>query len=322
MVVGIIGATGLVGQTLVSILSDSPLPITLRFLTASSRSIGKRIRFRESYQIVENTKESSVSSPCDVVFIASSAAVSRKWRSVLLQHHRWVIDLSSAYRMDPAIPLPVPDIDSEVITQTNRWISNPNCSTIQLVKSLFPLYRHWGLHKVVVSTYQSVSGMGQAGIDRLTREEQGLPSDQLIPLHRNVNPWIGDITDLTNSEEEMKIIEETRKILAFSTLSIFPTAVRVPVPISHCESVYIETEKHFHLDAVKEMWQHTQGIVVSESPVLPTQTVGTNDVMISRIRSLSPCTLQYWVTADNIRVGSAWNAYQILQSLVEKGFLS
>lgn len=217
---------------------------------------------------MENTKESSVSSPCDVVFIASSAAVSRKWRSVLLQHHRWVIDLSSAYRMDPAIPLPVPDIDSEVITQTNRWISNPNCSTIQLVKSLFPLYRHWGLHKVVVSTYQSVSGMGQAGIDRLTREEQGLPSDQLIPLHRNVNPWIGDITDLTNSEEEMKIIEETRKILAFSTLSIFPTAVRVPVPISHCESVYIETEKTLSFGCCKrDVAAHTgySGVRVSGS---------------------------------------------------------
>lgn len=322
MVVGIIGATGLVGQTLVSILSDSPLPIILRFLTASSRSIDKRIRFRESYLIVEDTKESSVGSPCDVVFIASSAVVSRRWRSVLLQHHRWIIDLSSAYRMDPTIPLPVPDIDSEVITQTTRWISNPNCSTIQLVKSLFPVYHHWGLLKVVVSTYQSVSGMGQAGIDRLIREEQGLSPDQVIPLHRNVNPWIGDVTDHPNSEEELKIVEETRKILDTPTLSIFPTAVRVPVPISHCESVYIETEKHFHLDAVKEMWQHTPGIVVSESPVFPMQTAGTNDTMISRIRSLSPCTLQYWLTADNIRVGSAWNAYQILQSLVEKGFLS
>lgn len=322
MVVGMIGATGLVGQTLVSILSDSPFPITLRFVTASQRSVGKRIRFRESVRIVEDTKESSVGTPCDVVFIASSSGVSLQWHTFLKQHHRFIIDLSSAFRMDPAVPLPVPDIDSEVITQSNQWISNPNCSTIQLVKALSPVHRHWGLCKVVVSTYQSVSGMGQDGIDRLYKEEQGLPTDQPVPLHRNVNPWIGENTNHPISEEECKIIEETRKILVDPTLSVYPTAVRVPVPTSHCESVYMETEKGFCLDFVKEIWEHTQGIVVSETPALPKHTAGSNVVMISRIRSMSPKTLQCWLTADNIRVGSAWNAYQILESLVEKGFVS
>lgn len=322
MVVGIVGATGLVGQTLVSILSDSPLPISLRFATASQRSVGKRIRFRESVQIVEDTTETSVCAPCDVVFIASSSEVSRQWRSFLQQHHRFIIDLSSAFRMDPAVPLPVPDIDSDFITQSNQWISNPNCSTIQLVKALSPVHRHWGLRKVVVSTYQSVSGMGQAGIDRLSQEEQGLPTDQPVPLHRNVNPWIGENTNNPISEEECKIIEETRKILAVPKLPIYPTAVRVPVPTSHCESVYMETEKGFRLDFVRELWHHTKGIVVSETPALPKHTTGTNHVMISRIRSVSPNTLQCWLTADNIRVGSAWNAYQILECLAEKGFVS
>ena len=319
MVVGIIGATGLVGQTLVSILSDSLLPIELRFLTASQRSVGKKIPFRNTIFTIEDTTEDSLSNPCDVVFITSSSDVSHHWQSFLLKKHRWVIDLSSAFRLDHSVPLLVPDVNANAITRESGWISNPNCSTIQLVKTLFPIHRLWGVRKVIVSTYQSVSGMGQNGIDRLSQEEKGLPAQNAVPLHHTVCPWIGNGSHERMSEEESKMIQETRKILENPILPVYPTAVRVPVPISHCESVYLETDREFRLDSVRELWRHTPGIVLSESPGLPSQAAGTNDVLISRIRSLSPNTLQCWVVADNIRVGSAWNAYQILECLAEKG---
>lgn len=322
MVVGVVGATGLVGQTLISVLSDSVLPIELKFLTASSSSIGKIIPFRGKPHSVEETSISTLTQSCDVVFLAVSTEIAKKWRSYLLKHHRWIIDLSSAYRMNSSIPLLVPEVNAEILRQDNGWISNPNCSTIQLVKILFPIHQQWGLQKVIVSTYQSVSGMGHAGLVRLNQEEKGQFAQKVAPLHRNVIPWIGEFSDENISEEETKMIGETRKILQIPDLPIYPTAVRVPVPISHSESIYIETNQPFDLDSTKKLWRKKPGLQVSEIPIQPKDVVGSNQVYISRIRSFSSNTLLCWGVADNIRVGSAWNAFQILELLAERGLVS
>jgi aspartate-semialdehyde dehydrogenase len=318
MRIGIVGATGLTGRTLLKILDQLPVAIDLVFLSASPESEGKELNFRGRSYVVVPTDMNCLRQELDLVLMTCSTELSLEWAPLFSEKARWVIDLSSAFRMDAKVPLVVPGINDDMLSNAEGLIANPNCSTIQLVRACDPILQKFGLKKIIISTYQSISGMGQSGIDRLHKEEDGLLFPADLPLHRNVIPWIGPRTKHDNCDEEEKIIEETRKILAAPDLEIFPTTVRVPVTISHGESVYLETEKEFDISEVVSIWKQVDDLKYVDDIICPVHAVGSNEVWINRARSSAPKVLQFWSVADNLRVGSAWNACRIITILNER----
>ncbi len=318
MRIGIVGATGLTGRTLLDILEKAPESIEIAYLGASSASAGQKIPFKGNSMEIVDTDQHTLAQPVDIVFMACSTELSMEWMPKALEHCSWVIDFSSAFRMKQEVPLVVPEINGDVLENYQGLIANPNCSTIQLAKACQPIARQYGLQKVIVSTYQSVSGMGQKGIDRLHREEEGMLFAEELPLHHNVVPWIGPITRDDYCDEEQKIIEEMQKILRIPGLPVYPTTVRVPVPICHGESVYLETERSVNMDEVIALWKQTDGLRYTHEIACPVHMAHQNEVLIGHARSPEGNILQFWSVADNLRVGSAWNAYQILKILDKK----
>jgi aspartate-semialdehyde dehydrogenase len=311
-------------------LATGSLPVTTCLAVASERSVGKTTPWRDQVLSVISVGEALEAAP-DIVLFSAGGDASRKYAQLFAQKGCTVIDNSSAWRKDPEIPLVVPEVNGSIIQSYNRIIANPNCSTIQLVVVLKPLDEAFGLRRVVISTYQSVSGSGIKGIAQLMGEREGQTTDPCYPhpIDLNVIPHGGDFLPNGTTTEEEKLLFETRKILQLPELKLTATVVRVPVVFSHSESVNIEFENEVSSQEVREVLGKAPGIILRDQPQaniypMPLDTYGRDEVFVGRIRadaSLSNA-IDLWITADNVRKGAATNAVQIAELMVRRNIIS
>ena len=321
----IVGATGLVGRTAIQVLEEKNLPITEYVFFASSKSAGKKIKFLGKEYIVQELKEDSFDQGFDFAIFSAGGGTSKKFSPIAASKGYIVIDNSSAFRMDDSVPLVVPEVNAKDIEWNNGIIANPNCSTIQAVVPLKPLDDKYIIKRIVYSTYQAVSGAGKKGVDDLNNTLQGLPHAKFPhPIANNCLPHIDVFEDNGYTKEEIKMINETRKILGKPDLKITATTVRVPVLNSHSESINVEFEKDFDLDELKNLLKNSPGIILEDDVAnnvypLATNASGHDDVFVGRIRRdfSVPSGINMWVVADNIRKGAASNAIQILEKLMD-----
>lgn len=323
MKVAVVGATGLVGREMLAVLEEFNFPVSVLVPTASLRSVGKQVQFQgKSWEIV-STKDAIASKP-DIALFSAGGAASKELAPLFVEAGATVIDNSSAWRMDPDVPLVVPEVNMESIGQS-KLIANPNCSTIQLVVALAPLHRHFGIERLVISTYQSVTGTGKDALQQLMDEREGREVRRVYPhpIDLNVLPHCDVFLEDDYTREEIKLVNETRKILGDQTIRITATAVRVPVIGGHSEAVNIELKRDFDIREIKEMMASTPGIVIRDVPgdnIYPTPAYahGRNEVFVGRIRrdASHPRALNMWIVADNLRKGAATNAVQIAEKLI------
>ena len=329
MKVAVVGATGMVGQVMLKVLEERNLPITELIPVASERSVGKKIKFKDKEFTIVSMNDAIAVKPEIAIFSAgggTSLEVAPKFAEV----GTVVIDNSSAWRMDPTKKLVVPEINANVLTKEDKIIANPNCSTIQLVMVLHPLNQKYDIKRVVVSTYQSVTGTGKAAVDQLNSEIKGENPEKVYPyqIFKNALPHCDVFADDDYTKEEIKLMKEPKKILGDDTFNLTATAVRVPVQGGHSESVNIEFENEFDLDEVRKILSETPGVVLQDNVKnneypMPLYSEGKDDVFVGRIRrDLSqPKTLNLWIVADNLRKGAATNAVQIAEYLVENNLV-
>jgi len=314
---------------MIEILEERRVPITELIPVASDKSTGKGILFQKHSQTVRTIQEAIASRP-DFALFSAGASVSLQWAPQFAAIGCTVIDNSSAWRMDANVPLVVPEVNMHVVTPAHRIIANPNCSTIQMVMALCPLHRRYGINRVVVSTYQSVSGSGQKGIDQL-RYERGetttFPPAPAYPhpIDLNLIPQIDSFLENGYTKEEMKMVNETRKILEEDTIAISPTTVRVPVTGGHSESINVSFHQPIDMGEIDALLRQFSGIVVETLPhyPMPINCTGNDEVFVGRVRldPSAPNTINMWVAADNLRKGAATNAVQILIMLRELSHL-
>jgi len=330
MKLAIVGVTGLVGNTLLKVLEERDFPFDALLLVASGASVGKSISFAgEAYKIV--SIEKAVAEKPDLAIFSAGAAVSLTWAPQFAAMGTIVIDNSSAWRMRSEHKLIVPEVNAHLLRIDDRIIASPNCSTIQLVMALAPLHQQYQLKRVVASTYQSVTGSGKAAVDQLMEERARVVKPQkayLYPIDINLIPHIGTFLANGYTQEEMKIVNETRKILEDEAIAITATAVRVPVVGGHSIAVNAEFEREFELTEIVQWLQKAPGIIVENDFTqnqypMPFYTRSKDEVFIGRIRrdESQPCTLNLWVVADNLKKGAATNALQIAEYLYEYGLL-
>lgn len=330
MKVAVVGATGMVGQVMLKILAERNFPVTELIPVASEKSVGKRIEYRGQEFAVVSMQDAVDAKPQIAIFSAGGEA-SLEWAPKFAENGTVVIDNSSAWRMDPEKKLVVPEINADVLTSNDLIIANPNCSTIQLVMVLHPLNQRYNVKRVVVSTYQSVTGTGKDAVDQLNAEIKGEKNDVKVypyEIFKNALPQCDAFSDDDYTKEELKLTREPKKILNDDTFSITATAVRVPVQGGHSESVNIEFENEFDLDEVRKILSETAGVVVLDDVnksvyPMPLYTEGKDEVFVGRIRrDLSqPKTLNCWIVADNLRKGAATNAIQIAEYLIQKNLV-
>ena len=323
MKLAIIGATGLVGNEILNVLDERNFQFDKLFLVASEKSKNKKILFRNKYYRVIGIREAIELFPNIAIFSAGKA-VSLTYAPQFAEKGTTVIDNSSAWRMDPKCPLIVPEINASLLKQADKIIANPNCSTIQLALILAPLHAEYTIDRIVVSTYQSVTGSGKKAITQLMNERKKKEGEKIYP-HRidlNVLPHIGDFTKNGYTKEEMKIIDETKRILADDTIKITATAVRVPVIGGHSESVNVTFKKKIHMEKIKKILSHTRGVILRDDIQnlkypMPIDVHKRNEVFVGRIRRDKTHTsaLNMWIVADNLRKGAATNAVQIMELL-------
>lgn len=330
--VGVVGASGAVGREIVKILHARSFPIEKLTLLASARSLGKTVEFGRRDHAVDELKESSFKE-LDLALFSAGAAVSREYAPLAAEAGCVVIDNSSAWRSDPDIPLVVPEVNPDDLAYYERRgiIANPNCSTIQLVVVLHPLAEMAGLERVVVTTFQSVSGAGQKGIDELSNQVRALFSGQQLEVavhpHQiafNCLPQIGPFREDGYTEEEWKLVAESQRILGLPGLEVSPTAVRVPVFSGHSESISVETIEPLSVEEAQELLARAPGVKLLDDPAagaypMPYHATGKDEVFVGRIRKdpFRDNILNMWITADNMRKGAALNAVQIAELLVE-----
>jgi aspartate-semialdehyde dehydrogenase len=335
--VAVVGATGAVGQKIVETLEKRDFPVGELRLLASARSVGQELTFKgQTYKVEEARPEAFEG--MDIALFSAGGAVSERLAPEAVDRGCVVIDNTSAFRMEPDVPLVVPEVNPHMISQHRGIIANPNCSTIQMVVALKPLYDAYGIDRIIVSTYQAVSGAGQKGIDDLMAQTKAIvngeqPTPKYLPVgslpkkHQqafNVIPQIDVFTENGFTKEEMKMVNETRKIFGDPEIQITPTAVRVPVLYGHSESVYIETKRSFDLDEVRGLLEQAPGVKVidnldeQEYP-MPVTTADRLDVYVGRIRRdlFHPRGLNLWIVSDNVLKGAAWNAVQIAEYMVK-----
>ncbi len=330
MKLAVVGVTGLVGGEVLAVLEELDVAVTELIPVASTRSVGKEITFKnQKYQVV--SAETALEMKPEAAIFSAGSDISLELAPSFAERGCYVIDNSSAWRMDPEKQLIVPEINGNGLKRDDMIIANPNCSTIQMVLALDPLHRAFGLKRVVVSTYQSVTGTGKAAVDQLEDERKGMDSDRMVyphPIDMNVLPHIDVFQENGYTKEEMKMINETHKILEDDSISITATAVRLPVIGGHSESINAEFHKPFSVDEVVELFQLTKGLEVMDDTAnnvypMPLHAKGKNEVFVGRIRmdGSHPNTVNLWVVADNLRKGAATNAVQIVEKLSEKGFI-
>lgn len=328
MKVAVVGATGLVGSMMLKVLEERNFPVTQLLPVASARSWGKKVSFGGKQWTVISADEAIAQKPALALFSAGGT-VSGELAPKFAATGCYVVDNSSFWRMDPDKPLVVPEINAHVLTPDDHIIANPNCSTIQMVLPLTPLHRKYGIKRIVVSTYQSVTGAGQRGIEQLEAERAGGNGTKFPhPIDMNILPHIDSFLPDGYTKEEMKMVNETRKILEDESIAVSATTVRVPVKGGHSESVNIEFRRPFDLEVARSLMAAMPGVVIQDDPAnnvypMPVNAWGKDDVFVGRIRR-DPSVengMNLWCVSDNIRKGAATNAVQIAQYLLEKGWI-
>ena len=326
--VAVVGATGMVGNKFLEVLTERKLPVENYYLFASKKSAGKEINFMEKKHTVIELNDANVEKlkgKLDFALFSAGGSVSAEFAPKFVKIGAVVLDNSSQWRMDDNVPLVVPEVNPEDIKKHNGIIANPNCSTIQLVMILNPLHRKYGLKRVVVSTYQSVTGTGKAAVDQLNQEIKGEDCEKVYPyqIFKNALPHCDVFADDDYTKEELKLMTEPKKILGDNSFEITATAVRVPVQGGHSESVNIEFNEDFDIEEVKQILSNTPGVIVEDDVAnkkypMPFYSEGKDEVFVGRIRrdNSQPKTLNCWIVADNLRKGAATNAVQIAEYLV------
>ena len=329
MKLAVVGATGMVGEVMLRVLEEREFPVEELLLVASERSVGKKLWFRERELTVIGLEDAVEARP-DIALFSAGGNTSLEWAPRFAAVGTTVIDNSSAWRMDPDKKLVVPEINASGLGPEDKIIANPNCSTIQLVMVLAPLHREYGMKRVVVSTYQSVSGTGVQAVKQLEAEMKGVEGEKAYPhpIHRNALPHCDVFLDNGYTKEEVKLAREPQKILDDRTFSVTATAVRIPTAGGHSESVNVEFHRDFDLDRVRELLRETSGVVLQDSPSenlypMPVTAHGRDEVFVGRIRrdESQAKSLHLWIVADNLRKGAATNAVQIAEYLLENGLV-
>ena len=330
MKIAVIGATGLVGRVILRVLEESKLFSNVTILAvASERSAGKKLTFRGEEHEVCGLRDALLAEP-DIAIFSAGADISREWAPEFADKQTYVIDNSSAWRQEAHIPLVVPEINSFTIEKSTPIIANPNCSTIQMVLALAPLHRKYGIKRIVVSTYQSVTGSGAAAVKQLKNERKGIDGRKAYPhtIDLNLFPHGGNFLENGYTTEEQKLADETRKILDDQSIQITATVVRVPVYGGHSESVNVEFKKDYDINELRELLAETPGITIQDDIAeniypMPLFAEGKDDVFVGRIRRDESCAnaLNMWIVSDNLRKGAATNAVQIAEHLVKNKIL-
>jgi aspartate-semialdehyde dehydrogenase len=324
MKVAVVGATGMVGSVMLQVLAEQKFPFTELLMVASENSVGKKLTFQDKEYAVMSL-QTAVDARPDIAIFSAGGDTSLEWAPRFAAVGTVVIDNSSAWRMDPTKKLVVPEINGQQLTKEDLIIANPNCSTIQLVLTLAPLHQRYGVKRVVVSTYQSITGTGVKAVQQLENERNGISAEMAYkyPIDKNCIPQCDVFTENGYTKEEMKLTNETKKILDPKIL-VTATAVRVPVVGGHSEAVNIEFEQDFDLTEVKSILSNTPGIVVQDNLAafeypMPRFAEGKDAVFVGRIRrdESQPNTLNLWIVADNLRKGAATNAVQIAQIVAQ-----
>ena len=328
MKVAVVGATGLVGGVMLKVLEERGFPVRELLPVASARSVGATVHFRGK-QVPVIDMEDAVAARPDIALFSAGGGTSLEWAPRFAEAGCTVIDNSSAWRMDPNVPLVVPEINADALAGHQRIIANPNCSTIQLVMALAPLHRAYGVQRVVVSTYQAVSGTGMKAVQQLEDERQGVLGDKAYPhpIDRNVIPACDAFSEDGYTKEELKLANETRKILD-PVIRVTATAVRVPVTGGHSEAVNVEFDKEYDLAEVRNLIAEAPGVELMDDPSsnsypMPILAHDRDAVLVGRLRRdlTQERTLNLWIVADNLRKGAATNAVQIAEVLVERGLV-
>lgn len=330
MKIAVVGATGLVGTVMLKVLEERNFPVTELIPVATEKSVGREITFKGKDYRVVSMRDAIAKKPAIALFSAGGGT-SLEWAPAFADVGTTVIDNSSAWRMDPEKKLVVPEINAAALTEQDKIIANPNCSTIQMVMALAPLHAKYKIKRVVVSTYQSVTGTGAKALRQLQEESVGkelFDKAYHYPIHQNVIPHCDVFIDNGYTKEEMKLVNETRKILNDYSIGVTATAVRVPVKGGHSEAVNVEFEKEFELDDIRELLTSTPGVIYYDNIAkniypMPLFAEGKDEVFVGRLRrdESQPRTLNLWIVADNLRKGAATNAVQIAEYLVSKGLL-
>ncbi len=329
MRVAVVGATGMVGGVMLRVLEERSFPLEMLIPVASERSAGKTIKYA-GQSVVVVTLDEAVSLKPDLALFSAGGETSLQWAKKFTDAGTVVIDNSSAWRMDPEIPLIVPEVNGRSLKSGHRLIANPNCSTIQMVLALSPLHREYGIRRLVISTYQSVTGTGIKAVRQLENERQGISGEKAYHyvIDKNCIPQCDAFTPNGYTKEEMKLVNETRKILSDDSIGITATAVRVPVAGGHSESVNIEFRKDFDLDRVKNLLSQTPGVIVHDDPAnnqypMPAMSENRDEVFVGRIRrdDSAENALNMWIVADNLRKGAATNTIQIAEYMLKEGLI-
>lgn len=329
MKVAVVGATGLVGTQMIHVLEERNFPVTEFIPVASEKSVGKKVTFKGKEYAVVGMQDAVNMKPQLAIFSAGGGT-SKTWAPKFAEAGTTVVDNSSAWRMEPGIKLVVPEVNAHVLTASDKIIANPNCSTIQMVVALVGIHKAYKIKRIVVSTYQSVTGTGKKAVDQMMNERKGVSGEMAYPhkIDMNVLPHIDVFLDNGYTKEEMKMVNETRKIMEDDSIQVTATTVRVPVVGGHSEAVNVEFEKDFDLADVRQILEETPGILVMDDPkqnVYPMPLVSHNrdEVFVGRLRrdESQPNTLNMWVVSDNLRKGAATNAVQIAEYLVNKQLL-
>ncbi|GGG37806.1 aspartate-semialdehyde dehydrogenase [Bizionia arctica] len=325
MKVAVVGVTGMVGEVMLEVLKERRFPITELIPVASEKSVGKIISFKnKDFQVV--SLDTAISMKPDIALFSAGGETSLEWAPKFAAIGTTVIDNSSAWRMDLNTKLVVPEINANTLTKSDKIIANPNCSTIQMVMALAPLHKKYKIKRIVVSTYQSISGTGVKAIKQLENELAGVKGEMAYPypIHKNALPHCDVFEENGYTKEEMKLVRETQKILDDKTISVTATAVRIPTSGGHSEAVNVEFENDFVVTEVRQLLSNTEGIVVQDNTdvnlyPMPIYAQGKDDVFVGRIRrdESQPNTLNLWIVSDNLRKGAATNTVQIAEYLVK-----
>ncbi len=330
MKIAVVGATGLVGQEILKVLEERHVEFDELYLVASAKSVGQKIKFKgKEYTIIG--MEAAVELVADIAIFSAGGNTSLEWAPKFAEKGTIVIDNSSAWRMDPTKKLVVPEINGNALQPEDKIIANPNCSTIQMVMALAPLHAKYKIKRIVVSTYQSVTGTGKDAVQQMMEERQGITNGMKVYPHKidmNALPHIDSFLDNGYTKEEMKMVNETRKILNDSTIGVTSTTVRIPTIGGHSEAVNVEFYNDYDLKEVRTLLEATPGVIVEDDVKnnvypMPINSHGKDEVFVGRLRrdESQPNTLNMWIVSDNLRKGAATNAVQIAEFLMEKSLV-
>lgn len=329
MKIALVGATGMVGGVMLEILKERNFPFNELFLVASESSIGKKIMFLNKTYLVIGLEEAVQNGP-DIAIFSAGGETSLNWAPKFAEKGTFVIDNSSAWRMDKTKKLIIPEINGDLLTKDDKIIANPNCSTIQMLMVLSPIHKKYGIKRVVVSTYQSITGTGMIALSQLENEYKGIKGEMAYkyPIHQNAIPHCDDFLSNGYTKEEMKLSNETHKILD-KTIKVSATAIRIPVIGGHSESINLSLNNPFEIEDIKTLLDNTTGVELKDDIdnfdyPMPLYSKGKDEVFVGRIRKdfSEKNSLNLWVVADNLRKGAATNTIQIAEKIIEKGYLN